>query len=99
MLAFITAAAAAVPSLVKVVQDIRGAEQKASTAAKVAADPAAPPAVQQAAANVATKAIDDRAAAEKEALAAVAKQPSPSSGVDTSTLVLVGLGAWLLLRR
>jgi hypothetical protein len=97
MLAFLTAAAAAVPTVVKLVKDIRGAEQKASTAAKVAADPNAPPAVQQAATNVATQAIDDKAAAEKAALAEVAAR-TPAPAATTSNMVpLLVIGAAVLL--
>lgn len=99
MLAFLTALAEALPAAGKFIDAVTHHDDKASTAAKVAADPKAPPEVKQAAANVATAAIEDRAATEKAALAAATGKKPADSGDNTSTLVLVGLGLYLLSRR
>jgi len=99
MLAFLTALAEALPAAGKFLDAVTHHDDKASTAAKVAADPAAPPAVKEAAQNVAKAAIEDRAATEKAALEAATKKPAPATSDNTATLVLVGLGLLLLSRR
>lgn len=99
MLAFLTALAEALPAAGKFVDAIGKHDDKASTAAAVAKDPAAPAAVKEAAANVAAKAIDDKAATEKAALvAATGQKPSTSSGPSTGML-LAGAGLLYLLTR
>jgi hypothetical protein len=101
MLAFLTALAEALPAAGKFIDAVTKSDQKASTAAKVAADPKAPPDVKQAATNVAAQAIDDKAAVEKAALNATsgAAKPAGGGGVSTATLVLIGAGLLLLSKR
>jgi hypothetical protein len=89
------------PAIGKFAGALSGHEDKAKAATAVAADPNAPPAVKQAAANIASQAIDDKAAVEKAAVGAVAgKAPrSESAGMSSTTMVVIGLGALLLLGK
>lgn len=102
MLAFLTALAEALPAAGKFIDAVTNNDKKASTAAQVAADPKAPAEVKQAATNIAAKAIDDKAAAEKAALQATSGAANPSGGgggVSTATLILIGAGVYLLTKR
>lgn len=97
---WLTILANALPALAGVAKDVINHDEKAGTAAQVAADPNAPPAVKQAAANVATKAIDDSAKAQKAAIAAASgKAPTSESGGSTTMLVVIGIGALLFMKR
>lgn len=103
MLALITALAEAGIGVAKLVDQVRGHDEKAKTAAAVAADPAAPPSVKQAAVNVAARSIDAQATAAKQALAAVqtgADAPPvvvPEEQPRRSSAVPLALGLLLLL--
>jgi len=100
MIPFLVAMAEAMPAVVKFVDTIQEKEKTASKAAAVAADPAAPQNVKQAAANVATAAIDDKANAEKAALkATTGKQAAPSTGSGAGIYVGIGIALFLLSRR
>lgn len=94
---WLTALANALPALAKFGQDVIGHDDKAATAAKVAADPNAPPDVKQAAANVASKAIDASASAQKQAVQAAAGKAPQADSAGSSTMMLVGLGVLLLV--
>lgn len=99
--ALLTAVAEAVPAVVKAIDAISHNDKKAEVAAKVAADPAAPPAVQQAAVNVATQAIDDKAKHEKAAVAAMANrapEQAQAQGMSSATMMLIGIVALIMLK-
>jgi hypothetical protein len=96
---WLTALASLLPALATAGQQVLGHEDKAKTAATVAADPNAPPAVKAAAQAVAAKAIDDSAAVQKAALGAVAGKAPPSEATSNTTMLLLGLGAVLLLSK
>lgn len=97
---WLTALSSVLPALAKFGQDVIGHDDKAATAAKVAADPNAPADVKQAAANVAAKAIDDSAKTQKAAVqAAAGKAPQASDGGNTGVLIALGVGLFLLAGR
>jgi hypothetical protein len=95
---WLTALVNALPAIGGIVKDVINHDDKAGQAAQVAADPNAPPAVKQAAANVAARAIDDRAAAEKSAVAAAAGK-APQTATGSSTALLLGLGLLLVMGK
>lgn len=97
MLPLLVAAAEAIPAIGKIVDAITHHEDKATTAAKVAADPNAPPAVKQAAANMAADHVEKMQEAEKAGVQALTGKPAAQS--DSVPWVWVGLGAILLLRK
>lgn len=101
MLPLLVAAAEAIPAIGKIVDAISHHEDKAQTAAQVAADPKAPQNVKDAAKEVASKAIDDKAHAEKAGLGVIAGDAPSSKGAATTSniAVFIVLGAALLLGR
>lgn len=97
---WLTALVNALPAIAGIAKDVINHDEKAGTAAQVAADPNAPTQVKQAAANVAAKAIDDRAAAEKAAVAVAAgRQPQAQSGNGGTIAAAVVLGLILFGRK
>lgn len=98
---WLTALVNALPAIAGIAKDVINHDDKAATAAQVATDPNAPPAVKQAATNMASQAIADKAKAEQAALqAATGQKPAPTSeGSSTATVALVVLAALLLGKR
>lgn len=96
---WLTALVNALPAIAGIAKDVINHDDKAGQAAQVAADPNAPPNVKQAAANVAANAIDQKAAAEKAAIAAAAGKTPQSSSSNTGLYVALGIGALLLLGK